>query len=71
MPIIYVVQIIPLSIGGTGFREYAFILLFGTVGMSEETAFLTSVLGFSLVVFTGIIGGILFAAEGILRKSDI
>jgi uncharacterized protein (TIRG00374 family) len=60
MPIIWVISIIPISISGLGVREGAFAFFFSMVGMASENGIALSLLYYSYLVFTGLVGGLLF-----------
>lgn len=61
LPMIWVVGMLPVSINGLGVREGAFVVLFGAVGMPQETAMAISLLWFAQNIGLGIIGGVLVA----------
>jgi len=60
MPIIWVITMIPISIGGLGLREGAFAFFFSQVGMASENAIALSLLYYSYLVCSGMVGGLLF-----------
>jgi len=63
-PILSLTLAIPISISGLGTREAAYIALFSTVGIPQETAVAMSLINYFLTnVVVGIIGGILYAIE--------
>lgn len=64
LPVIWLVTMAPISINGLGVREGVFVMLFGTVGMSMETAVAVSLLWLAMTVITGVLGGIVFFFEG-------
>jgi uncharacterized membrane protein YbhN (UPF0104 family) len=43
VPIIFLISMIPISVGGWGLREGAFVVIMGSLGMTPEIAVLTSV----------------------------
>lgn len=57
MPIIWVILVIPISIGGLGLREAVFVFFFTQIGMTSEHAITVSLLYYALYTVTGIIGG--------------
>jgi len=73
VPIIWVILVLPVSIGGLGLREGVFAFFFSQVGMTEENAFALSLLYYSLTAVAGLVGGI-FPAINLIRdgfkKSD-
>jgi uncharacterized protein (TIRG00374 family) len=60
MPIIWVITTIPISISGLGLREGAFAFFFSQVGMASENAIALSLLYYSYLVCSGMVGGLLF-----------
>jgi uncharacterized protein (TIRG00374 family) len=72
LPIIMVLLMLPISIGGIGVREAAFIYFFGPLGMSGEEAVGLSLLIYMLVTWWILIGLIIYAKEGTgLRKRTV
>jgi len=63
MPPVWVLSLIPLSLNGLGIREGAFIYLFSLLGYSTEQLSFVSVLGVSLLIIQGLIGGIIVLFE--------
>lgn len=58
-PILFFVFVLPISFGGLGIREAAYIILYGLFGVPPETALLVSFCGFSGLLLNNIIGGLL------------
>jgi len=71
IPAIMLVIMIPLSIGGLGWRELSFIALFKSVGATEEQAVTLALLWFAVQVVTSLPGGIIYLAEELRRKDRI
>ena len=69
IPTIGLISMIPVSIGGTGWREGAYILLFQSVHASAEQAAALSVLWLGIVAITSLPGGVIYVARG-SRKED-
>lgn len=61
LPIIAVITLLPISIGGLGLRDATTILLFAKVGLSKNMAFAMSLLGFFIILIYGLIAGIIYA----------
>ena len=78
VPTIGLISMIPGSVGGTGWREGAYILLFQAVNILRERspeqaaaqAAALSVLWLGVVVITSLPGGIIYVARG-SRKDDL
>ena len=62
--IVILVALLPISIGGIGVREAAFVFLLGFAGVSEEAAFGLSVLIYVLGLVTILPGALLWARSG-------
>lgn len=66
VPIIFVIALLPISIGGLGVREYVGIVLFGYVGITSDLAFSIEFIAYLIGVLASIPGGIAFS----LRRHD-
>ena len=62
MPLIYVLEALPISIQGLGVREGAFVLFFSRLGLSYEEAFALSMVVLFGRVVCAIVGGAVFLA---------
>jgi len=62
VPIIGAITLLPVSIGGSGLREWLFVLYFAKKAgvMIEQSALVMSLLSFSFVVFYAAIGGLVY-----------
>ncbi|MCK4667319.1 flippase-like domain-containing protein [Candidatus Dependentiae bacterium] len=69
IPLIYVIQMIPISISGIGVRENSFVFFFGLVGVPKEIALTLSLLYFSIFLIIGIIGAIVMIFSKINYKN--
>ncbi|GJL50356.1 lysylphosphatidylglycerol synthase transmembrane domain-containing protein [Candidatus Nitrospira salsa] len=63
VPIIFLVSLIPISIGGLGVREAAFISLLGLVGVQAEAAFSLSVIMYVVNLVTTLPGAFFYIME--------
>lgn len=72
MPIIRLVSMSPISPGGLGMREGAFVILFTQVGLSQEAAFSLSLLNFVVITLASVLGGglYLFGTTRLCRGSQ-
>jgi uncharacterized membrane protein YbhN (UPF0104 family) len=59
LPLVNAAQYFPLTIGGAGARELAFVSLYGAVGVSKADALATSLVIGGLMYATSLIGGVL------------
>lgn len=71
IPIIYLAAMLPISAGGLGVREGAFVVLFTRVGLSPEAAFSLSVLRLVIATLANLPGGLyLLGTAGVRRQSQ-
>ena len=64
-PILFFVFLLPISFGGLGIREGAYILLYGLFGVPAEIALLVSFFNLSGVLLNNLIGGILMLISNV------
>lgn len=64
IPIISVASAIPVSVAGLGIREAGFVILFTKVGVTSAEALSLSLLVFTAMVMTNLIGGIEYLRIG-------
>ena len=64
IPPILVVTMLPISVGGWGTANVAYVALFSQVGMDPDGAFVLSILILALGVFGNLPGGFIYAWEG-------
>jgi len=67
VPIVLFASALPLSVGGLGVRETAFVLLFTEVGVAAADAVALSVLVYAYFVATGVVGAMIWGALTISR----
>ena len=60
VPITVIIIMIPISVGGLGVREGAFVSLFGLMGISVNQSFLISGTNSVMVTIIGLMGGIFY-----------
>jgi glycosyltransferase 2 family protein len=63
VPLISSTLILPLSINGLGAREWAYVILFGQVGVSESSALAMSLGFYGLNIVMALVGGILLVIQ--------
>jgi len=61
VPFIFLIALIPISLGGAGVREWLFIEFFGALGMRSEVALSLSLSAFAVSLAWGFVGLALFA----------
>jgi glycosyltransferase 2 family protein len=64
IPAIGLISMMPISIGGTGIREAAYILMFSSIGVEEHQALALSLLWLGVIAITSLPGGIIYIARG-------
>jgi len=64
IPPILIVTMLPISVGGWGTTNAAYVALFSQVGMDPDGAFVLSVLILALGVIGNLPGGVIYAWEG-------
>lgn len=70
IPIIYLAAMLPISVGGLGVREGAFVVLFTQVGLSPEAAFSLSVLRLVIATLANVPGGLYLLGAGAVRRQS-
>lgn len=71
LPIIWVILVIPIAIGGLGLRETVFVFFFTQVGMSDTHAVTVSLLYYSLYAVTGVVSGIIPILTHIFKRVEL
>ena len=61
-PVITTITTLPISIGGLGLRDALSIFFYARAGVAKDAALAQSLLNFVLIVFFGLIGGILYVS---------
>ena len=69
IPPILIITMLPISIGGWGTTNAAYVAFFSTVGMDSDGAFALSILILALGVLGNLPGGLIYALEG-FRSTD-
>lgn len=64
IPIISFLLVLPISFSGLGIREGGYVYLFTQVGVPSSLALALSLCIYSMILVTGLIGGLLYAVEG-------
>ena len=60
---IWLLTMVPISIGGIGVRESGYIIFFGIIGLEKEAAVAISLTGFALTVLLSLIGGAVYLLD--------
>jgi len=69
-PVTAFVAFLPISLSGVGPREAAYIYLLGFSGVSGEAGLAFGIMWFSIVLASGLIGGVFYVFGGQLRVRD-
>lgn len=68
IPAISLISMNPLSVAGTGWREYSYIIFFTSVGALESQAASLGLLWLGVMIATSLPGGVIYVMQGINRK---
>ncbi len=60
VPVINLISMIPISLNGMGLREYAFMSLFGGIGMEPASCFALGLVTSIMIVLSSLPGGIIY-----------
>ncbi|MFQ6059482.1 MAG: YbhN family protein [Anaerolineae bacterium] len=71
VPLISFSLMLPISLSGLGVREGAYVFLFAQAGVPAPLALAMSLLFYAVTVATGLIGGVLYALEGIIGSEQM
>jgi hypothetical protein len=68
VPVISIITMIPVSVGGIGLRENAIVIIMAGLGVMEEKAAVCSLLILVMLLIVGIIGGIVYIIRPYFEK---
>jgi hypothetical protein len=71
IPAIGLISMVPVSVNGMGWREFSYIVLFGSVGATEPQAAALAFMWLGVLVFTSIPGAIIYIMRGSPEKDRI
>lgn len=60
VPVITLIQMIPISLNGMGLREYAFMSFFGAIGVAPESCIALGLLSSVILILSSVPGGIVY-----------
>jgi len=63
IPLVHLIQLIPVTINGLGLREGAYLEIFKSYGIAGETAIAFSFIDLAFMLIVGIIGGIIYVTR--------
>jgi len=70
IPIIAIMAMLPISVGGIGIREQTGVVLFSLVGMTAVQAFAVEFVSYLVAIATSLPGGFLFAMKGMRHSTQ-
>lgn len=70
-PVIMVIMLFPVSVGGIGLTEWAYIFVLGLFGVGSEAALSTALLMRAKALLLGLAGGLLYMARKELSPREI
>ncbi len=70
VPLIFLVTLFPVSLGGLGVREAGFVYFFQPVGLLKEEAFSMSLLAYAVVILLALPGGFFYASSGFRDRKE-
>jgi len=68
IPLVTILSMLPISIGGLGVRENAAVILFSAVGVQADKVAAMSLLGFAFLFFAGLVGGSIYGIALYCRR---
>ncbi len=70
IPLINIVTLLPISLGGHGLREGAFLFFFSQVGLTKEEAWIISLGSLLIFTITALVGAVIYFYERVLVKGS-
>ena len=70
VPVVTIIAMLPISLGGIGLREGSVVLLMVALGAPSEKATMCSLLLFAMLIVLSIIGGIIYGLRPFLAKKE-
>ncbi len=71
VPVITIIAMLPISIGGAGLRENSLVIIMVALGAANDKATLVSLLTFMMLIIVGIIGGITYNVRPYIKTGTI
>lgn len=68
VPLVWLITMLPISIGGIGLREASFALLLGSIGLGTEESLMISLGTFAALVLSGAIGAVFLMRDDALQR---
>ena len=70
VPVVSIISMLPVSLGGIGVREGSLVFLMVSIGAQNAKAAMCSLLLFAMLLAMGIIGGLIYAIRPLLAKKE-
>ncbi|MFW5851242.1 MAG: lysylphosphatidylglycerol synthase transmembrane domain-containing protein [Bacteroidota bacterium] len=70
VPLVNIISLIPVSFGGVGVRETAYIVLYAYFGMPSEGSLITSLITFTFLLLNISAGGLLMLKDNLKAKTN-
>jgi uncharacterized protein (TIRG00374 family) len=71
VPVVTIIAMLPISIGGAGLRENSLVIIMVALGAANDKATLVSLLTFIMLIIVGIIGGITYNIRPYIKARTI
>jgi len=70
VPVVSIIAMLPISLGGIGVREGSLVFLMVSLGAQNAKAAMCSLLLFAMLIIIGIVGGIIYGVRPFLAKKE-
>ena len=70
VPVVSIISMLPISLGGIGVREGFLVFLMVSIGAQNEKAAMCSLLLLAMLLAVGIIGGLIYAIRPLIAKKE-
>jgi len=70
VPVVSIIAMLPISLGGIGVREGSLVFLMVSLGAQHAKAAMCSLLLFAMLIIIGIVGGIIYGVRPFLAKKE-
>jgi uncharacterized protein (TIRG00374 family) len=70
VPVVTIIAMLPITIGGTGLRENVLVFFMVALGAQSEKSAMASLLLFAMLIVLGVFGGIIYAVRPFVLKQS-
>jgi glycosyltransferase 2 family protein len=70
VPVVSIISMLPISLGGIGIREGSFVFIMVSLGAQNAKAVMCSLLLLAMTLIMGIIGGLVYAVRPLIAKKE-